>query len=50
MLELADRIKALRTAQTIEAMPQRIGTRSGSIAAEPITEQIRRRMDVALTA
>jgi len=49
MLELADRIKVLRTAQTIEAMPQRTGARSGSIAAEPITERIRRRMECALT-
>ena len=49
MLGLADRIKLLRTAQTIEAMPQRTGARRGSMAAEPITERIRRRMECALT-
>jgi len=50
MLELADRIKLLRTAQSIEAVPQRITARRGSMAAEPITEWIRRLMEVTLTA
>jgi N12 class adenine-specific DNA methylase len=49
MGELADRITVLRTAQTIDAMPQRTGARGGSTAAEPITERIRRRMESMLT-
>jgi N12 class adenine-specific DNA methylase len=40
--ELAERIKALRAVHTIEATPQRTGTRSCS-AEEPVTARIRRR-------
>lgn len=50
MLELADRIKALLTGQTIDATPQRTRAARNATAAEPITEQIRRRIDLALTA
>jgi hypothetical protein len=46
----ADIVSLIRTAQTIEAMPQRTGARRGSKAAEPITERIRRRMGTTLTA
>ena len=40
--ELAERIKALKAAHTIEATPQRTGTRHAS-AEEPVTARIRRR-------
>jgi hypothetical protein len=40
--ELADQIKALRAANTIEAAPQRVGTRKLA-AEEPVTARIRRR-------
>jgi N12 class adenine-specific DNA methylase len=50
MGEIVDRIKTLRAKQTIDALPQRTGVRLGSVAAEPITERIRRRMGIALTA
>jgi hypothetical protein len=40
--ELADRIKALKAAHTIEATPQRVGKRRFS-AEEPVTARIRRR-------
>ena len=40
--ELAERIKALKAAHTIEATPQRTGKRRAS-AEEPVTARIRRR-------
>jgi hypothetical protein len=40
--EVADKVKALRAANTIEAAPQRSGTRRLS-AEEPVTARIRRR-------
>jgi N12 class adenine-specific DNA methylase len=40
--ELADRIKALKAANNVEATPQRIGQRQSS-AEEPVTARIRRR-------
>jgi hypothetical protein len=42
--ELAARIKAVRAANTIEATPQRIGTRR-STGEEPVTARIRRKHD-----
>ncbi len=42
--ELADRIKTLKAAHTIEATPQR-GQRKQAAAEEPITARIRRRME-----
>ena len=40
--EVAEKIKALKAAHTVEATPQRTGKRSGS-AEEPVTARIRRR-------
>jgi hypothetical protein len=42
--ELADRIKALKAANTIEATPQRV-QRKQSTAEEPTTARIRRRQE-----
>jgi exonuclease VII large subunit len=42
--ELADRIKALKAANTIEAAPQRV-QRKQAAAEEPITARIRRRQE-----
>ena len=42
--ELAERIKALKAAHTIEAAPQRTGKRRSS-AEEPVTARIRRRIE-----
>jgi hypothetical protein len=42
--ELADRIKALKAANTIEAVPQRV-QRKQAAAEEPITARIRRRQE-----
>lgn len=50
MLELADRIKALQTGQTVDALPRRTSALRESISAEPIIERIRHRIGVALTA
>jgi hypothetical protein len=50
MLELAERIKELLTGQSIDALPQRTSAPRTSMAAEPITERIRRRIELALTA
>ena len=47
--EVAEGIKALRAAQTIEAAPERIGKSRGS-AEEPVTARIRRRMKAVLVA
>jgi hypothetical protein len=44
--ELADRIKALKAAHTIEATPQRAGKRPCS-AEEPVTARIRRRAETS---
>jgi hypothetical protein len=44
VLELADRIKALKAANTIEAAPQRIRQKQ-STAEEPVTARIRRRAE-----
>jgi len=41
--ELAEQIKTLRGANTIEATPERVGRRR-STAEEPVTARIRRRM------
>ena len=41
--ELAEQIKALRAAQTIEAAPQRVGKRRLAAAEEPVTARIRRK-------
>ncbi len=43
--ELADRIKALKAAHTIEATPERLGIRQTS-AEEPVTSRIRRRTGI----
>ncbi len=42
--ELAERIKAIKAANNVEAAPQRIGQRQSS-AEEPITARIRRRTE-----
>jgi hypothetical protein len=42
--ELAERIKALKGAHTIEATPERVGKRRSS-AEEPVTARIRRRIE-----
>ena len=42
--EVAERIKALKAANTVDAMPARVSNRSFS-AEEPITARIRRRVD-----
>ena len=42
--ELAERIKTLKAAHTIEATPQRTGKRLSS-AEEPVTARIRRRIE-----
>jgi hypothetical protein len=42
--ELAERIKALKAAHTIDAVPERTGKRSAS-AEEPVTARIRRRAE-----
>jgi hypothetical protein len=46
--ELADRIKALKAASTIDAAPQRV-QRTHAPAKEPITARIRRRQEGMLT-
>ena len=45
--ELAERIKALKAANTIEATPERVGKRCTSAAEEPVTARIRRRTTMA---
>jgi hypothetical protein len=47
--ELAERIKTLKAAHTIEATPQRTGKRSAS-AEEPVTARIRRRAEAGLAS
>jgi len=47
--ELAQQIKALKAANTIEAAPERIGKRRGS-AEEPVTARIRRRLETILAS
>src|SRR4051794_33508357 len=42
--ELAEHIKALKAAHTIEATPERVGKRRSS-AEEPVTARIRRRTE-----
>ena len=42
--ELADRVKALKVANTIEATPQRVQSKQAS-AEEPITARIRKRQE-----
>jgi hypothetical protein len=44
---LADRIKALKSATTVEATAERVGKRSIS-AEEPVSTRIRRRMEAML--
>src|SRR5262249_61517077 len=43
--ELADHIKALKSAHAIEPAPQRQQPRPSSTAEEPVTARIRRRID-----
>jgi hypothetical protein len=43
--ELAERIKALKAATTIDATPERLGKRCTSVAEEPVTARIRRRTE-----
>jgi hypothetical protein len=43
--ELAERIKARKAANTIEATPERLGKRCTSVAEEPVTARIRRRTE-----
>jgi len=45
--ELAERIKALKSAQSIDPAPQRAGTRRTSAGEEPVTARIRQRIDMA---
>jgi len=45
--EVAERIKALKAANVVEAAPQRIGKRRGS-AEEPVTARIRRKLEAVL--
>jgi hypothetical protein len=42
--ELAERIKALRAANTVEAAPERTGTRKAARAERPVTARIRARL------
>jgi len=42
--ELAERIKSLKASHTIDAAPERIGSRKGGTAAEPVTTRIRRNL------
>ena len=42
--ELAERIKALREANTVEAAPERTGTRKAARAERPVTARIRERI------
>jgi hypothetical protein len=49
VFELAERLKALRAANAIEATPERPGKRSAS-AEEPITARIRRRVEAPAAA
>jgi hypothetical protein len=44
--ELAERIKALKSAHSIDAAPQRAGTRRTSAGEEPVTARIHRRIDM----
>ena len=46
--DLAEQIKALKSAQASESVPPRIKKRGGS-AEEPVTSRIRRRMEAVLT-
>jgi hypothetical protein len=39
--EVAEKIKALRAANTVEAAPQRVGTRKAVAAEKPVTTRIR---------
>jgi N12 class adenine-specific DNA methylase len=48
--DLAERIKSLKAAHTIEAAPQRIGKRPSPAAEEPVTARIRRRAEARLAA
>ena len=41
--ELAEQIKSLKASHTIDAAPERIGSRKGGTAAEPVTARIRRK-------
>ena len=47
--DLAEQIKLLRAAHTIEAAPQRLGTRITVRAEEPVTSRIRRRSEAPPT-
>ncbi len=47
--ELAQRINALKAANTADAMPERVGIRRSSVE-EPVTSRIRRRMDAMLAS
>jgi len=43
--EVVEQIKALKAAHTVEATPERAGTRRTVAAEEPVTTRIRRRTD-----
>ena len=43
--QIAERIKELRAAHTVEAMPERIGTRKAVRAEMPVTTRIRKRIE-----
>ena len=45
--DIAEQIKALRAAQTIEATPERVGKRRTNAAEEPVTARIRRKAPAA---
>jgi hypothetical protein len=47
--EVAEQIKSLQAAHTIEAAPERTGIRRGS-AEEPVTARIRRRLEAVLAS
>jgi hypothetical protein len=48
--ELAERIKSLKAAHTIEGTPERTGKRRVSSAEEPVTARIRRRAELPATS
>jgi len=47
--DVAEQIKALKSTNTIDTAPERIGKRRGS-AEEPVTARIRRRMEAILVS
>jgi hypothetical protein len=45
--ELAERIKSLKAAHTVDEAPARTATRRTAVAEEPVTARIRRRIETA---